>query len=344
MPAEFEQGFFVRVPAWHGLGVVLSDYPGREEAMRLAGHDWNVIELPSFTAIPAELAREHGIELNMSNGVLRKDGDWKSHVRSDDLTLLHKSQESFKSIPNSVAYDLAEALLDQGFKYETGITLKGGKLCALTLLLDEPFTVPGDDSEILQYLGIAWAHDGSASLKGNPTSIRRVCANTVAASEAEGDRNGNSFSIRHTANWRDRVEDAKLALKGVRAEAKATEEFAIDLAAIRFTDQQVKEFVERFTTPVEVLNAALVSERVQRNVAQAQASFMSLLEASPTVPDAHRRTGWGVYNATVEYLDHIRPTRGTDGRTRSEALVQRTLLKPNAVKAQAVKLIREIAA
>jgi hypothetical protein len=32
-----EQSFFVREPAWHGLGVVLADYPGREEAMKLAG-------------------------------------------------------------------------------------------------------------------------------------------------------------------------------------------------------------------------------------------------------------------------------------------------------------------
>src|SRR5690242_8795690 len=52
MSAEFEQGFFVRVPAWHGLGTVLDDYPGREEAMRLAGHDWDIVELPSFTAMP----------------------------------------------------------------------------------------------------------------------------------------------------------------------------------------------------------------------------------------------------------------------------------------------------
>src|SRR6266545_2956616 len=108
MPAMFEQGFFVRVPAWHGLGVVLDDYPGREEAMRLAGHDWDIIELPSFTGIPADVATEHGLELSHANGLLRKDDEWKSHVRSDTLELLHKSQDSFASIPNRVGYDLAE--------------------------------------------------------------------------------------------------------------------------------------------------------------------------------------------------------------------------------------------
>ena len=42
MPAEFENGFFVRKPAWHGLGTVLPDYVEREEAFRLSGQDWTV--------------------------------------------------------------------------------------------------------------------------------------------------------------------------------------------------------------------------------------------------------------------------------------------------------------
>lgn len=347
MPAEFEQGFFVRVPAWHELGVVLDEYPGREEAMKLAGHDWDVIELPSYTFYPNEVLAAAGLPTNgdvtgEGQGMLKKDHEYKSHIRSDNGALIHKSEDSFHHIPNRVAYDLAEMLLDQGFKYETGITLKGGKLCALTLLLDEPFTVPGDDSQLLPYLGIAWAHDGSASLRGNPTTIRRVCANTVAFSEAEGERNGNSFSIRHTKNWKAKVEDAKLALQGVRAEAEATKDLALELAHISLSDQQVDEFIERFTTPPEVLTEAMVSERVRANVAKAQAAFRGIY-ASETIPEAHRNTGWGAFNAAVEYLDHVRPTRGATGRTKSESYVQRTLLKPNKAKQTAAALIREVA-
>ena len=37
MPAYFEQGFSVREPMWHGLGTILDEYPGREQAMRAAG-------------------------------------------------------------------------------------------------------------------------------------------------------------------------------------------------------------------------------------------------------------------------------------------------------------------
>lgn len=343
MSAEFTQGFFVRVPAWHGLGVVLDDYPGREEAMKLAGHDWDVIEVADFTAIPLDVCSRIGLEPNRPNGLFRNEPEWKSHIRSDTGATLHKSAESFNAIPNSVMYDLAELLLDQGFKYETGITLKGGKLVALTLLLDEPFQIPGDDSVMLPYLGLSAAHDGTASLKGNPTTIRRVCANTVAASEAEGERNGNSFSIRHTKNWRAKVEDAKLALKGIRAEAEATEKLGNELATLYLNEAKIDEFIERFTTPPAVLVAAMATPRVQANVAKAQATMRGILN-SDTTPEAHRNTGWGAYNAAVEYLDYLRPSRGADQRTKSEALVQRTLLKPNSAKAAALHLIREVAA
>lgn len=48
MPAAFNEGFFVRRPAWHKLGTVLQEFPGRREAMRLAGHLFRVEERPAL--------------------------------------------------------------------------------------------------------------------------------------------------------------------------------------------------------------------------------------------------------------------------------------------------------
>src|SRR5262245_50320457 len=123
-----EQSFTVRNPAWWDTDAEydLQEYPGRDEAMRLAGHAWDVVELPSFTAIPAghELAAAAAGQgfTQQGNGFLRRDDDFKSHVRSDNLFLLHKSRESFARIPNSVAYEVAELVLEQGFLFETGGT------------------------------------------------------------------------------------------------------------------------------------------------------------------------------------------------------------------------------
>jgi phage/plasmid-like protein (TIGR03299 family) len=347
MPAEFVQGFFVREAAWHRLGTVLDYYPGREEAMKLAGHNWDVVELDDVRiGIPNEVLAAAGQPTNPNpgaSGFLRQAKGWKGHFRSDNLELLHVSQESFHRIPNSIAYDIAEAVLegDSNFKYETGITLRGGALCAITLRLDEPIQIPGDDSPLLPFFGLSWAHDGSGAVKGRSGTIRQVCANTVAASEAEGLKLNTSFSIKHTKNWRLKVDDAKRAIKGVREEAEATEKFGHELAEMYLRKESIEEFLIRFTTPRQAFEVASVSKRVQSNIAKAQRELRSILNG-PTTPEAHRETAWGVWNAAVEYLDHVRPTRGTTTRAKDESFTNRTLLTNNGGKNVALNLLREI--
>ena len=343
MPAYFDQGFFVRVPAWHGLGVVLDDYPGRAEAMRLAGHDFNVVEIPvalvGRSLADGEVAPRILTDSDGSRRSYKPAAGWKGHVRSDNGELLHVSKESYERIPNEVPYDFAELLLDQGFQYETGITLKGGAVCALTLLLNEPIQITGDDSTTMPYLGLSWAHDGSASFKGRSTSVRQVCANTVAASEAEGRRFGTDFTIRHTKNWKDRVEDAKKLMAGVREDIEVYREFAEELATIEVTAEQRDLFVSTIIGDRDgvVSKSASVSERVKSNIeterAKVNAAFMGV-----TIPEAHKLTGYGLHLAGVEYFDHLRNSRSED------AYVKRTLLADNPAKANLTKTIRELVA
>jgi phage/plasmid-like protein (TIGR03299 family) len=348
MPAYFEQGFFVRKPAWHGLGVVLDDYPGREEAMRLAGHDFDIVERDLLIVgdeVPGYSGSNVAVLGNETRPVRQAKG-WKAHLRSDNLSLLHVSRETFKRIPNEVAYDFAEMLLDQGFRYETGITLKGGAVCAITLLLDEPITITGDDTVTLPYLGLSWAHDGSAALRGRSTTVRQVCANTVAASEIEGARLGTDFSIRHTKNWRDRVEDARLAISGVRRDVGAYREVMEAFASMPVTPDMRSLFAQAIVLDQTVASVSRFkgdcasgkySPRVQTNVENAAASVMALFNGE-TIPDEHRFTAYGLHLAGVEYLDHIRTARTQDTR------VGRSLLRDEPAKARLPQLIRELVA
>lgn len=348
MPAEFEQGFFVREPAWHGMGVVLDDYPGREEAMVLAGHNFDVLEFPVFRMGMPISTNEEGAQALKDSGIVAFTDDdgrhlyaarpidgWKEHRRSDTGALIHVSKESYQRIPNSVPYDFAEILLEEGFKYETGISLRGGAVCALTLYLDEPVTIKGDTSIILPYLGLSWAHDGTAALKGRSTSVRQVCANTVAASEAEGARLGTDFTIRHTTNWRDQVEQAQQAMKGTRDQFAEFVEIANQLADVKVTPDQRELFIHTLI-PLEISRAgALVSDRVVKNVDTARAAVMNLFDG-PTIPEAHKLTAYGLHLAGVEYLDHLRGFRNKD------TYVGRTLLKHDTAKAKLVGMIEEV--
>lgn len=341
MPALFEQGFFVREPAWHGLGVVLADYPSREEAMRLAGHDWDVVELSEIRmGISNDVLIAAGQQpIEGANGTLRKVEGWKAHVRSDNLNLLHVSRDSYERIPNATAYEVAELLFDQGFQYETGITLDGGKLCAITLKLDEPITIAGDDSQVVPFGCLSWAHDGSASLKVRSGTIRQVCANTVAASEAEGKRLGTDFTFRHTKNWRERVDDAKAAIKGVREGLNVFAEAMHELADIEVTPAQRDLFVsEIIGDPGYTMSRSpKTTIKVKNNIERERAKVLNLF-MGPTIPEAHNLTGYGLYLAGGEYFDHLRNYRTQD------SYVKRTLLSDNPAKAALGRTIRELVA
>ena len=324
MPALFEQGFFVREPAWHGQGVVLEDYPGREQAMILAGHDFKVVERPVEVV---------GLASNR-----RIDG-WKALLRSGSGDVLNVTRDTYEVIQNTTAYDVAELLFDQGFQYETGITLDGGALCAITLKLDEPITIEGDDSIVLPFGCLSWAHDGSGSLRVRSGTIRQVCANTVAASEAEGKRLKTDFTFRHTKNVQARIEDAKAAIKGVRAALDVYRTMAEDLGRVEVTPAQRDLFVSTIIGDRDgvVSLSSTVSERVKTNIETERAKVNSLF-FGPTIPEAHKLTGYGLHLAGVEYFDHLRNFRSQD------SYVKRTLLADNPAKAALTRTIRELVA
>lgn len=51
--------------------------------------------------------------------------------------------------------------------------------------------------------------------------------------------------------------------------------------------------------------------------------------------EAHRGTALGLFDASTEYLDHVRDFRNRD------TYLNRTLLRPEPMKARALTLIRE---
>lgn len=324
MPALFDTGFFVREPAWHGEGLVLDDYPGREEAMVFAGHDFDVIERP--------------IQVVGNHVALAAEG-WKALVKSGTTTILNVVRDTYEVIQNSVAYDIAEALFEAGFQYETGITLDEGRLCALTLKLDEPIVLPGDDSPVLPFGCLQWAHDGSAALKTRTGAIRQVCANTVTASEAEGKRLGTDFTFRHTKNVAGRIEEAKKAVHGARADFDIYRKVMEELGQLPVTPHQRDLFVSTIIGDRGgvVSKSDTVSDRVKENL-EAERTKIGALFFGRTIPEAHQLTGYGLHLAGVEYFDHLRNFRSRD------SYVKRTLLAENPAKANLTRTIRELVA
>jgi phage/plasmid-like protein (TIGR03299 family) len=340
--------FTVRNPAWWDENgkFDLDDYPGREEAMRLADHAWEVETVPVYSAFTLAQCEAMGLEPNKPNGLLRKETNL-NHVRSDNGFTLKVHTESFQAVSNSLVYDIAEWILENsGFQYQCGISMDGGRVNALTLLLDDPIQVKLDRAKIFPLLALSWAHDGTGAVKCRSTTIRNECANTISASEAEAKNAGTDFTFRHTKNVKDRIEDAKKAIQGVGPQITALTEALEELGEMNVTPEQRDLFVstiigdrvtDRSGSVSFVSQNPNASKTVKTNIEQERKKILNLFMGT-TIPEDHSLTGYGLLLAGGEYFDHLRAYRSKD------TYVNRTLLKDNPAKASLVKTIREVVA
>jgi phage/plasmid-like protein (TIGR03299 family) len=256
--------------------------------------------------------------------------------RGDTGDILHVSKDTYEVIQNQVGMDLMEALLDadKAVLFETGGSTFGGKTCYLTAKVDEPVAIDGDDSAIYPYVVVTWSHDGTAAMQARSTNVRVVCWNTLSLSEAQAKRSGRNFTFRHTKNVKDRIVEAKRAIAGVRNDTADFIELANELAAIAISDAQREAFVVTF---VPKPAADVVSDQVLDNINKARAQVRSTFD-SPSIPEAHRNTAYGLVLAGGEYLDHLRAYRSSD------TYLGRTLLKDDALKARLVPMVRKLVA
>jgi phage/plasmid-like protein (TIGR03299 family) len=326
MPASVESMFSVRQMPWHREGVVLPDYPGTwAEARKLAGLDWEPVTTAVYAAV--------GVNSDGSEHFEPIAG-WKCISRSDTGAVLSLNRDSYTVIDHSEMGEIVEAVLAQpNVKWETAGVIDQGRAVWCLALLDEPITLPGDNSATLPYLAITNRHDGTGACALRATAVRIVCANTFRAAELEGERTGTTFSFIHKSSWRNRIEEARQAVTGARREMRRYQELAGELLGIHITLQQRELFITQF---IPMPPEGLVTDRVARNVDEARKALRLLFESQTTEQIAG--TAYGLVQAAGEYLDHVRTARSWETR------LNRTLIRPEPLKHRALALVREIAA
>jgi len=336
LPADFYQGFFANDEgAWHEEGTVVRDYPGRDEAQVLAGHDFEAVEFPIYGEMPAFEPIE-GIETPM---LMQPMQDFKGVLErrpgQPDKPLSVVSHDRPTVQPDEV-WDLVDLIVGQpNMKYETAGRLgKHGEELWVLAWLDEPVYIKGDNSPILMYLCVSTGYATGKGLTGRSTSYRVVCRNTLSGSEAEGKRSGTDFTLKHTKNMRERIDQIKERVKGERVEFGHLTEVLGHLADVKVTGEQRELFVCQFVPKPPEYE---ISNTVARNVDEARAAVRAILDG-PTVPDAHRFTAYGLRLAADEYLDHYRLARTAASK------FGRSFLRDEGAKKRAANLIQKMVA
>ena len=324
MAHEFDSGFFVRKPAWHGLGNVIADYPGSwEEAREAAGLGWDPIKVPAYTLA--------GID-EVGNPRFEEIEGWKSVVRSDDQSTLAMVRDTYHVINHKEIGEIVESLLEQdNIKYETAGSLKGGKKVWALMKLDTPLNIAKDPSQTFSYVLVSTSHDSSAALQALSTNVRVVCANTLRLAEVEATKYNTAFRFTHNASWSNRMDEAKLALRGVREESVKYAELATRLLGMKVTAKGSRVFIDEFL-PLPTTEA---SDKVIESVKLARLKMDGILKSETCVGINH--TAYGLVQASVEYLDWFRRSNSDENR------FERSVYNASTEKVGAAKLALAVA-
>jgi phage/plasmid-like protein (TIGR03299 family) len=345
MAHQFDSGFFVREPAWHGLGEVLDDYPADwAEARSKAGLLWEPDEEPVYRVakITAEEAAEQygerALPTNRSDRWMVPVLDHKLITRNDTGAGLAIVRKGYELIHHFTMGDLLDEVAQEAgasFQFETAGSLQGGRKVWALARLDEPYTVPGDESRTYPYFAIQNAHDGEGACRIIPTQVRIVCMNTW---QLASDLANFEVVIRHAGNVGERVEEAKRTIRATREAAAAYLDTMTELSKLNYNDSVLRTFLEHFIPTPEGATDRLIELRDER-----RGLCRAMLNQSPTLADLPD-TAYKLVQLVGEYTDHLRDLP-EDETKRRDIYLRRTMFKAgpgSQIKQNVIDLAREV--
>ena len=194
--------FSVKEKAWHGLGQIVDNYPTSAEAIRFAGLDYLVEKRPMLTV---------GKTSNLSQEPLQtafreiRVPDYFATMHMDTEDILGVVGKDYEVVQNVDAFSFFDSIVGgDGIQFETAGALGKGERIFITAKLPD-YMIIGKDDFIEQYLFLTTSHDGYGSITAAFTPVRIVCNNTLNAALRSC---SNSIKIRHTANARERLDQA----------------------------------------------------------------------------------------------------------------------------------------
>jgi len=327
MSHEVETMFYYGATPWHGLGKKVAKALTAEEAIKIAGLDWEVETVPVYHPWQNEMTQiENKIAIR----------------RVTDGRILGVLSINFTPVQNIEAFEFFdEVVADKVAKYHTaGSLLNGARIWMLAKLngngKGSTISIQGDAVD--KYLLLMNGHDGGLALKMFFTPIRVVCMNTLMVAETQALRGrSETFYARHTEGIKGRMIEARDILGiSVKFYDDFTEK-ARRLARIQLPPAELPRLlVAAFQTTGAIRPEDVVQpEEFSKRREQQFQTVTRLFEGEGKGLDAPKIKGtkWAAYNAIVEYVDYAREHHGgnpNDLRLRSAWLGTGAQIKKRA--------------
>ena len=323
-----DQMFSVRQVPWHGLGVVLDEYPRSvDEALEKAGLGWHVthgdvlvVKTPEWTD---DFGTKHAAELIAAKG-------FKANVREDTGAVLGIVSDDYEVVENREAFRFLDALIGSEMHFETAGSLWGGRRVWCLARLPEFVELGGDLSAT--YIYVANSHDGSMAVTAAVTPIRIVCANTLGAALRQGEHGVNAqrtFRFRHTGNLQAKFSEARQVLGMTINYERQFKTLADRLACEPIGPDRLERAVLRHLWTIDDDTGKLARQHRQRTIESVLAIFAGRGVVGDTTGNSPA-SKWCAWNAIAEQLDYGR--RYTARTNQVQRSFEDTTLKQRALE------------
>lgn len=308
-----------RKKAWHGLGVIVPDNMTPIEALGHIGAEYGIEQQPLARCIGHD-AFGNPIWLPFDGHVANVRADLNRHEDG----LMGVVTSSYHPVQNVDLARFCETLSDTGsVTVETAGTLQGGKKIWF-LLQGKSITIgPRQMDEVRPYILCSNSHDGTQSYRITPTAVRVVCANTwqlVLGDFRSAENVSNSaFSIRHTTNVMERINEAKDALRRFENATEASRQFANHLATKAIKTVQLEQFfAECYQADFGPIPSNPQDKGEARQRDRAKDAFGLFSKRFDDELDVAGGSWWNAANAYTGLIQHDRKARGKDDLDRVE--------------------------
>ena len=284
-----EERMFCVGKAWHDVGVRVEKEVTAKEAIQLSRLNYKVEKKPIQTIDNLPIVEKYAT------------------VRVDNNTPLGIVGERYRIIQNVEAFNFFDVLVGEGQAiYHSAGALGNGERIWLLAKLPNKIIV-GKEDTVEKFLCLTNSHDGSKALQVYFTPIRVVCQNTLNVSLKN---TGASISIRHTNNYKNKIEEARRVLGIVIDYYAQFENLANQLKDVKLEKEAVNKYYDK------LLGIKGNDEDTTRKL-NIKKELIALYEngTGNQIADV-KHSLWTAYNAVAEYTDFYKTVKN-DNRIES---------------------------
>lgn len=299
MSHEVETMAWAHSVPWHGLGNQVEGSVTVDEMLVAAGLDWEVKKHECWTEI---------------NGKKVAVGR-KALVRQSDGKILSITGDNWKPFQNREALEFFREYTEAGgATLETAGSLRGGKVVWGLARVATGFTINGHD-HVKGYILLVSPHEVGQAITVRTTSVRVVCANTLAMAGgvkgADAEYRQSHVRAFDAAAAKETVELVKEQIAAMKLEAEA-------LQSLKMSEYDTVRLLAEFFQPMDPEKAAVANEEERTNLLINDPSLRNsqlegVLWATQKAPGATPGNGWGVLNGVTYWADHM-AGRSADAR------------------------------